>query len=141
MHKKFQINWTKIRGSCQSGRKVVPHNSKSDLPLTVQCFLNVQFLNIYEFLYQCAPLHSSRRCNLSSIPLRASRSMMNLLCLGTSNQQGPEMTKRRLKRLIVSSILTDHTYYLTKCVRLTVLRHRQNNQNKSMSYKFQLVHT
>ena len=33
MHKKFEINKTKIKGSCQSGRKVVHHNSKSDLPL------------------------------------------------------------------------------------------------------------
>ena len=35
MHKKFEINGTKIKGGCQSGRKVVTHNSKSDLPLTV----------------------------------------------------------------------------------------------------------
>ena len=33
MHEKFEINWTKIKGSCQSRRKVVTHNSKSDLPL------------------------------------------------------------------------------------------------------------
>ena len=33
MHKKFEINRTKIKGGCQSGRKVVPHNSKNDLPL------------------------------------------------------------------------------------------------------------
>ena len=33
MHKKFEINWTKMKGGCQSGRKVVTHNSKSDLPL------------------------------------------------------------------------------------------------------------
>ena len=33
MHKKFMINRTKIKGGCQSGRKVVSHNSKSDLPL------------------------------------------------------------------------------------------------------------
>ena len=33
MHKKFEINLTKIKGGCQSGRKVVTHNSKSDLPL------------------------------------------------------------------------------------------------------------
>ena len=33
MHKKFEINWTKIKGGCQSGRKVVTYNSKSDLPL------------------------------------------------------------------------------------------------------------
>ena len=33
MHKKFEINQTKIKGGCQSGRKVVAHDSKSDLPL------------------------------------------------------------------------------------------------------------
>ena len=33
MHKKFEINQTKIKGGCQSGRKVVAHNSKSDLAL------------------------------------------------------------------------------------------------------------
>ena len=33
MHKKFEINQTKIKGGCQSGRKIVTHNSKSDLPL------------------------------------------------------------------------------------------------------------
>ena len=33
MYKKFEINQTKIKGGCQSGRKVVIQNSKSDLPL------------------------------------------------------------------------------------------------------------
>ena len=33
MHKKFEINRTKITGGCQTGRKVVHHDSKSDLPL------------------------------------------------------------------------------------------------------------
>ena len=33
MQKKFEINQTKIKGGCHSGRKVVTHNSKSDLPL------------------------------------------------------------------------------------------------------------
>ena len=33
MCKKFEINRTKIKGGCQSGSKVVTHNSKSDLPL------------------------------------------------------------------------------------------------------------
>ena len=27
MHKKFEINWTKIKHGCQSGRKVVTHNT------------------------------------------------------------------------------------------------------------------
>ena len=35
MHKKVEINWTKIKGGCQLGRKVVTHNSKSDLPLVI----------------------------------------------------------------------------------------------------------
>ena len=35
MHKKYDINLTKIKSGCQSGRKVVTHNSKSDLPVVV----------------------------------------------------------------------------------------------------------
>ena len=33
MYKNFEINRTNIKGGCQSGRKVVTHNSKNDLPL------------------------------------------------------------------------------------------------------------
>ena len=33
MYKKFEINRTNIKGGCQSGRKVVTHNSKSNFPL------------------------------------------------------------------------------------------------------------
>ena len=33
MQKKFEINRTKIKGGSWLGRKVVTHNSKSDLPL------------------------------------------------------------------------------------------------------------
>ena len=29
----FEVNQTKIKGGCQSGRKLVPRDSKSDLPL------------------------------------------------------------------------------------------------------------
>ena len=32
-HVIFAVNQTKIKGGCQSGRKVVPHDSKCDLPL------------------------------------------------------------------------------------------------------------
>ena len=35
MHNKFEINLTKIKGNCQSGRNVVTHDSKSDLHLVV----------------------------------------------------------------------------------------------------------
>ena len=33
MQKKFEISQIKIKGGCQSGKKVVAHDSKSDLPL------------------------------------------------------------------------------------------------------------
>ena len=33
MHKKFEITLTRIKGWYKLGRKVVTHNSKSDLPL------------------------------------------------------------------------------------------------------------
>ena len=42
MHKTFEINWTKIKGGCQLGRKVVTHNSKSDLPLAVGLCLAIR---------------------------------------------------------------------------------------------------
>ena len=38
MQKKFEMNRTKIKGCCQSGRNVVTHNFKSDLPLEKQGF-------------------------------------------------------------------------------------------------------
>ena len=51
MHKKFEINRTKVKGGCQSGSKVVSHNSKSDLPLEQQQYLEQQrnpHMNQYE---------------------------------------------------------------------------------------------
>ena len=36
MHKMLEINRTKIKGGSQSGRKVVTHSSKSDLPLAIK---------------------------------------------------------------------------------------------------------
>ena len=45
MHKKFEINRTKIKGGCQAGRKVVPHDSKSDLPLVICATEN--FSNVF----------------------------------------------------------------------------------------------
>ena len=42
MYKKFEINRTKIKGGCQLGRKVVTHNSMSDLPLVCRYVLNLE---------------------------------------------------------------------------------------------------
>jgi len=39
MLKKFEINQTKIKGGCLSERKVVTHNSKSDLAPDFVCLL------------------------------------------------------------------------------------------------------
>ena len=41
MHKKFEINLTKIKGGFQSGRKVVPHDTKNNLPLAIASPKNV----------------------------------------------------------------------------------------------------
>ena len=41
MHKKFEINPTKIKGGCQSGRKGVPHDSESDLPLGTKTIVHL----------------------------------------------------------------------------------------------------
>ena len=32
-HVIFEVNQTKIRDGCQSGRKVITHDAKSDLPI------------------------------------------------------------------------------------------------------------
>ena len=41
MHKKFELNQTKIKGGSASGRKVVTHNSKNDLPLVNYMVIDV----------------------------------------------------------------------------------------------------
>ena len=48
MHKKFEINQTKIKGGCLSGRKVVTHNAKSDLPL--------ETCNILKYIFSIDPI-------------------------------------------------------------------------------------
>ena len=40
---KFEINGTKIKGSWQSSRKMVTHNSKSDLPLAKLALAQAHF--------------------------------------------------------------------------------------------------
>ena len=65
MHKKFEINWTKIGESCWSGRKAVTHDSKSDLPLVwylltytyvsskYWCLLYIRSVNVWTVRGQC----------------------------------------------------------------------------------------
>ena len=38
MHKKFEVNWTKIKGGCQSERKVSQLNSYRKMPLVLYYF-------------------------------------------------------------------------------------------------------
>ena len=62
MHKKFEINQTKIKGGCQSGRKVVPHDSKSDLPLGAALFVSVQSPILSDLRsFSTRAVHSARR--------------------------------------------------------------------------------
>ena len=46
----FEVNQTKNKGGCQSGRKVIPHDSKSDLPLNVQFYFTSVGKNKYSFI-------------------------------------------------------------------------------------------
>ena len=69
MNKTFEINRTKIKGGCQSGRKVVTNNSKSDFLLAylapnskygqvaLHCGLVVGFLVLSTWAWNiiCAP--------------------------------------------------------------------------------------
>ena len=48
MHKMFEINRTKIKGGCQLGRKVVTHNSESDLPIGIS---NYTYVSMYVNLF------------------------------------------------------------------------------------------
>ena len=56
MHKKFEINQTKIKGVCQSERKVVTHNSKSDLPLAEMSVFFNMILNVCMYVLRVRDL-------------------------------------------------------------------------------------
>ena len=43
MQKKFDINRTNVKDGCKSGRKVVTHNSKSDLTLCTWSSVNTDY--------------------------------------------------------------------------------------------------
>ena len=60
MHKKFEINHTKIKGGCQSGSKVVPHDSKSDLPLVPNMTLVSPSDPPHKLRYVCSALKVSK---------------------------------------------------------------------------------
>ena len=59
MQKKFEINRTNIKGGCQSARKVVTHNSKSDLPLHL-FGVHVGWLDGWGMLTYCMQLYKQR---------------------------------------------------------------------------------
>ena len=54
MHKKFEINRTNIKGGYQSGRKVVTHNSKSDLLLELgsEDLSEVRIKDFFDLVFQ-----------------------------------------------------------------------------------------
>ena len=57
MHKKFEMNQTKIKDGCQSGSKVVTHNSKKDLPLT-KPMTAPSYIMIFNFSFPFSVGHS-----------------------------------------------------------------------------------
>ena len=59
MHKKFEINQTKIKGGCHLGRKVIPLDSMSDLPLKKSRNEKKVILNVFHCLFSALdPLQS-----------------------------------------------------------------------------------
>ena len=50
----FEVNQTKIKGGCKSGSKVVPYDSKSDLPLANNVIIIIR-VSFDEFFFEmCA---------------------------------------------------------------------------------------
>ena len=82
MHNKFEINRTKIKGGSQSGRKVVTHNSKSDLPLVVHVhLLNMRIIlikvkTVHLFSYFCSQKRSHVGPRTGSYTSQETRLMM-----------------------------------------------------------------
>ena len=50
MHLKLEINMTKVKGGCQSGRKVVTHNPKNDLPLDALIRIQNNLLPLHKII-------------------------------------------------------------------------------------------
>ena len=91
VHKKFEINSTKIKVSCQSGRKVVPHDSKSDMPLAYLAFTELSiavmvFENVLPVLCKIVVLvlHCFSFLKTNSLPLD-SRKPPKLVALASSS--------------------------------------------------------
>ena len=64
----MEVNWTKIKGGSQSGRKVVPHDSKSDLPLHIpldrflkKCLMYDQQLKLAQSRYAHCTVYGPKK--------------------------------------------------------------------------------
>ena len=82
MHKKFEINRTKIKGDCQSGRKVVHHDSKIVRIYTISWKLK-HLQDLWTFLFdgcQVAPCTGGAYLQKSTSSRRA-LSTFSLACL------------------------------------------------------------
>ena len=72
MHEKLEINRTKIKGGCQSVRKAVTHNSKSDLRPLVAHVGNNQILGgIGTFFFVNAGMVWSKQVSVSAVQKQA----------------------------------------------------------------------
>ena len=104
MHMKFEIYRTKIKGGCQSGRKVVTHNCKSDLPLdpaiNLTLVITANCANMSNILHQI-PMFSARSATalrVSQINFCASnRISTQLLSRAKNGARGKAATKIVMK--------------------------------------------
>ena len=64
LHKKFEMNQTKINGRCRSGRKVVIHNSQSDFPLARSNLHQIDKLQFHFFFVEELFLRKIWYCGL-----------------------------------------------------------------------------
>ena len=98
MHKKFEINRTKIKGGCQLRRKVVTHNSKSDL-LLVKIRKNYQRIKTIKKIEWASILWFSMIIFCCPAPPKVCQS--NISWIFTKNSESAShmtMEKRNLNR-------------------------------------------
>ena len=135
MHKKFVINRTKIKGVCKSGRKVVTHNSKSDLPLSI--FKKVSKLFQNSSVLRKSPDKSSESQEEDQDPARVSRlfylqlysSVYNAATKPEVKNPAPEETQSKTNRAqkILSSVTN------------TLLRNNSKNNTVTNQVKILLL--
>ena len=123
MYKKFEINRTKIKGGCQSGRKKVSHNSKSDLPL------------VQKKKASCNQHHRSKSKSTATVRSCPSRTLgrswvlASALAFGSSCIDSSSVT---VEWIYLSSAVTKQIKKIDWFILLCLTHRWQNSQNLSL---------